>query len=260
MHAGASPVYLDEALESISLAQTVRPAQIVVVKDGPLTKQLEECLAKWVGKLGKTIELVGLPRNVGLAEALNSGLERCRFELVARMDADDIALPHRFEQQYAFMQDNLEIAVCSCWLEEFDEKSEFAIRKLPTSPDDLKAFAYRRSPIAHPAAMLRRSVVIGAGGYPLFRKSQDYALWAKLLVDGHRLANLPLVLQRMRVTQMFSDGRGAQHLANEWRMFMYQKQIGFIGWYELLRNVAVRCILRMSPPAIRRLLYKFGRT
>lgn len=102
--------FLDQAIFSIWDSQDLKPSQIVLVQDGPLTAELKAVIIEWKNKLGAILTIVPLEKNVGLAAALNEGLKHCHYELVARMDTDDIAMPTRFEKQIAFMQQNPDIA------------------------------------------------------------------------------------------------------------------------------------------------------
>src|SRR5690554_5001347 len=104
VYAKEQPDYFNQAFLSIWDQQTLKPDQIVLVKDGPLTAELDAEIQRWQEKLGKVLSVVELPENVGLGAALNEGLKACKYELVARMDTDDISLPARFEEQVAFMQ------------------------------------------------------------------------------------------------------------------------------------------------------------
>ena len=253
--------FFHQAMESIWTNQTKRPSQIVLVKDGPLTVQLDDLINFWQDKIGTVLEVVPLSSNVGLGAALNVGLQQCTYDIVARMDTDDIALPFRFEKQLSFMENHSDIAVSSSWLEEIDEKGKlFSIRKLPARPEDLIRFARKRSPIAHPVAIFRKKAVLDVGGYPPLRKSQDYGLWAQLLVRGYQMANIQEPLLKMRVGNVFGGGRSLEQLVNEWKMFQYQKQIGFLNWTSFTRNFAIRCVLRLSPVFIKKCLYRYGRS
>jgi glycosyltransferase involved in cell wall biosynthesis len=108
---------LNQCLESLA-GQTVPATEIIIVKDGNLTNELEQILTSWKNKL--PLKIIGYEENRGLAYALNYGLGYCSYDLVARMDTDDIALPERFEKQVKFMTNNPEIAVSSAWVEEID--------------------------------------------------------------------------------------------------------------------------------------------
>jgi glycosyltransferase involved in cell wall biosynthesis len=93
-----NPEYLQQALESIWDAQTLKPDEIVLVEDGPLTTELYSILTNWKNKLDKILKRVPLEKNEGLTKALNMGIEHCSGEFIARMDSDDISCPNRFEE------------------------------------------------------------------------------------------------------------------------------------------------------------------
>lgn len=248
--------YLETCLHSL-VEQTLKANQVVLVEDGPISSQSKAIIERFRNTLN--ITSVTLCKNVGLAYALNEGLKYCSNELIMRMDADDIALPDRFQVQMNYMMMNPMIVASSGWLEEFNNQGYSFIRKIPESHEELKYFAKWRSPIAHPACIFRKSDILKVGGYPSLRKSQDYALWAKLLVNGYKIANLPVVLVRMRVENVFGHGRGCVQLRNEWRMLWFQKSIGFIGWYQFCINLLIRLVLRLSPRFIKIFAYKFFR-
>lgn len=107
------PDYLDTALNSIWLEQESRPTEIILVKDGPLTEPLEAIITKWHALLDSKMKVVALSQNVGLAQALNIGLSHCQYELVARMDTDDVSLPNRFKLQLEYLNKYTSIAACS---------------------------------------------------------------------------------------------------------------------------------------------------
>lgn len=252
------PQYLHDALVSIWDDQTLKPDQIVLVKDGPLTEALDVCINSWIQKLGDVFTVVTLEKNVGLAIALNRGLEHCRYELVARMDTDDISLPTRFEKQIEFMENNADIAASSATLEEWDEhfQKKIGLRELPQSPDKLRKFAKNRSPLSHSVSIFRKSIVLSLGGYPPFLKSQDFALWSLLLVRGYKLANLPDVLLKMRCGENFMARRAVAYFKSELIVLQYQREIGFISFGDYIWNVLFRFALRILPNPVKRLLYQ----
>ena len=93
------PEYLDEALASVWTAQTLKPQQIILVEDGTLTDGLYAVIDKWSGELGDKLLILKNKQNLGLTKSLNLGLRHVTSDLVARMDSDDVSLPHRFEMQ-----------------------------------------------------------------------------------------------------------------------------------------------------------------
>lgn len=256
-----NPDYLHQALLSVWDEQTLKPSQIVLVKDGPLTAGLEEVIAGWSVRLGSALKVVALKENVGLGLALNKGLKYCRGDLIARMDSDDISLPERFEQQVRFMEMHPDIAASSAVLEEWDINMTRCLgaRKLPTDPLAVAKFAKRRSPLSHPLVIFRKDAVATVGGYPNLRKAQDYGLWSTLLVNGYRLANLPTVLLKMRAGDEMFCRRGWQYFREEYRLLRYQKDIRFLSSSDYYINVVLKAILRCSPNSVKAFAYHFAR-
>lgn len=256
-----NPKYLAQALTSIWDEQILKPAQIVMVKDGPLTPELDDEINHWQLRLGDIFTLVSLPENLGLGAALNIGLKACKYDLVARMDTDDVALAERFLKQVTFMNEHPEIAASSAILEEWDEalRIKQGIRILPTTPQDVLKFAKRRSPLSHPLVIYRKNIICEVGGYPALRKAQDHALWSLLLSKGYHLANLPDVLLKMRTGNQLLGRRGWAYFKQEYQVLKYQKEIDFISKKDFIINSFLKCGLRLSPTVVKRWVYKLAR-
>ncbi|WP_171998139.1 glycosyltransferase [Cronobacter sp. JZ38] len=256
------PEYLRVALESVYNEQKVKPAQIVIVGDGQLTQELIDTITSFVQKVaGNIVDFFCLDKNQGLAVALNQGLARCKYDLVARMDADDISLPARFATQYDFMITHPEIDVCGTYVEEVESDTEkaIAIRKVPLTDAEIASFGKKRSPVSHPSVMFKKSTVLSFGGYPHFRKSQDFALWSLLLVNGAHFANIDQVLLKMRTGQELMARRGLGYLKYEYQVLKYQKKIKFINAFEFARFLAIRSIFRLLPNTFKKYLYNLVR-
>lgn len=251
-----NPNYLEESLESI-LTQTSHATEIILVEDGNLTEKLESVIKNYSHKL--PIVSVKISHNKGLAAALNEGLKFCTYDLVLRMDSDDVALPFRFERQIEFMQLNNEISVSSSWIEErYDMLKIGFLKKIPEKHWEILYFAKRRSPINHPVAIFRKKDVLAVGGYPLIFP-EDYALWSLMLIKGYKFANIPEVLLQMRTGNDFISRRGINFFRGEIKLLKYQKDIGFLTLPEYLTNLLIRATLRLPPPFCRKLFYKFAR-
>jgi GT2 family glycosyltransferase len=138
-------------------------------------------------------------RNVGLAGTLNEGLERARHELVARMDQDDEALPERLRVQAEFLAAHPDVAVAGSWVFHMGARPERdRLVRLPTEPEEIAATLQRENCLYHPSVMLRRNVVVEAGGYRgEFKNAEDYDLWLRL-ARSHKLTNIAQPLLRYR--------------------------------------------------------------
>jgi glycosyltransferase involved in cell wall biosynthesis len=248
---------LNKALWSIWQNQTVKPEQIVLVRDGPLKAELEVEINRWEEVLGDTLTVVELYRNVGLANALNEGFKYCKFDLVARMDSDDVSLCDRFEKQLRFMSENPDISVSSGQIEEWsqDFSEKFSDRKLPLTHNNILKFIKTRSPISHPAAILRKSAVLAVGGYPKIYP-EDYPLWGTLISEGYRFANLPDTLLKMRVGNALVERRGVKFAKGIIKIYFHLYSIGLINRFELVRNILLRSTVVLTPIWLKKILYK----
>ena len=193
------PEYLNVALSSVWDHQIVKPSQIVIVQDGPLSPGLISSIKKWSVLIGDRFTVVGLPKNLGLARALNIGLAHCRYDLVARMDTDDISLPERFLQQVQFMSNNPSIQILGSAAIEIDQSNIVTgMRVYPELHDKIISNLWA-CPIIHPSVMFRKPFVEGIGGYnSQLHRRQDYELWFRAYENGalfHNLRN-PLIKYR----------------------------------------------------------------
>jgi len=254
------PDYFNHAMNSIWDDQILKPAQIVLVIDGPLTNALDVAIHSWMEKIPYILKIVRLFENRGLGAALNEGLKFCTNELVARMDTDDIASPDRFKNQIEFMTNNPDIAVSSAMIEEIDQENRvISIRKLPLNHNDIVKFSKTRNPISHPVAIFRKNAVLSVGGYPEFRKSQDYALWSLMLKENFFFGNINEVLLKMRAGDDLLSRRGLSYLKHELKILNYQRNIGFINHFEYIKNLIIRSLIRLVPSFIKKILYRYAR-
>ena len=154
------PDFLRQSLDSL-FSQTLLPTEVVLVKDGPLTKTLDIIIEEY-SKRYLQLKIVSLSVNQGLGKALNEGLKYCSYDLVVRMDTDDIAKPNRFEKQLKAFNNQSDIDIVSSWIDEFegDTNHILSIRKLPEYHKEIYKFAKKRNPINHPAVMFRKSSVL----------------------------------------------------------------------------------------------------
>lgn len=184
-----NPEYLIMAINSM-LNQTVPPSQFVIVEDGPLQNELINVLDKY--KKNDIFTIVKIEKNGGLANALNIGLEKCKNELVARMDADDISLPERCEKELILFNKYENLVVCGCNIDEFyDNISDVRTSRIvPSKYEDIKKFGRKRQPFNHPTVMYKKSKIIELGGYPNFRRKEDFDLFSRVIVSGAYARNI----------------------------------------------------------------------
>ena len=123
---------------------------------------------------------------------MNKGLLLCNYDIIARMDTDDICKPSRFKEEMAILEANPDIAVVGSWVDEFVDTPErvLTIRTVPEHPEDIAVFARKRNPMNHPTVMFRKNEVLDAGNYISMLLFEDYYLWARMITQGKKLYNI----------------------------------------------------------------------
>lgn len=251
------PAYIHKALRSIWNDQTLKPSEIILVEDGPLTDELDKEIKFFMQSA--PVKIISLTQNQGLGRALNEGLKHCTYELVARMDTDDISKSDRFEKQIGYMTQHPNVSVCSAWIDEFvDSPNDIkSVRKLPETHEEIIAFSKKRCPINHPVAVFRKSDVINCGGYQHCPFFEDYYLWCRMLNRGYIFHNLQESLLLFRASKdMFNRRGGIQLCKNEYNFLRKIKSIGYISTWEMCKALIVRIPVRLMPSKLRSMLYK----
>lgn len=197
-----NPQYFKESIESM-VQQTLPPDEIVIVKDGELTDELESIIRSYSKKEPELFTIVPLKENVGLGKALNVGLKKCRNELVARMDTDDISVKERCEIQVQEFLNNPHLSIVGSFIAEFNNNPNeiTSSRIVPTKHKDIVKFSRRRSPFNHPTVMYKKSEVLRNKGYKNYRRNQDLDLFVRMLHNGAQTKNIDKFLVLFRANE-----------------------------------------------------------
>jgi len=255
VYAGDDEAFVRPAYDSVTCDQQLPPTYVVVVRDGPVG----DGVARWLEEISADlkVEVVALENNVGLAAALNTGLDRVRTDIVARADADDISLPERFALQIPLIASGYDLVGSA--IAEFtdDPRQPEIVRPVATTQAEIERQARLECPFHHPTVVFRKSAVEAAGGYPGLKQMEDYPLWAAMLMNGTKVTNLPQVLVHYRVGAGAFARRGGKVLArSEAELQRRFLAMGFTTRWQYLRNRILRGPLyRHLPARIRRFAY-----
>ncbi|WP_281716744.1 glycosyltransferase [Alistipes senegalensis] len=245
-----SPLYFREALNSV-FAQTLQPAEIVLVKDGPLTPELDAVIEEYSTRY-PIFKIVTNETNLGLGLALAKGLSACSYEYVARMDTDDLIAPTRFEKEIRKLDEGYDVV--SCWTKIFEDDLShiLCVRARPEFHDDIVRLAKRRSPINHPGAVFRKSAVLKAGNYQHCLLFEDYHLWVRMILSGAKFYNVPEPLYYFRYTSAAMKRRGGfQYMVTETKTMFYFYKLGFYSFADFIINTMMRSSIRIMPLKLR---------
>lgn len=192
--------YLEQAIDSI-LRQSFQDFEFIIVDDGSTdatARLIQERMAA-----DSRIVYLGQERNLGIVAALNRGIAAAKGEWIVRMDHDDISEPERLEAQVNYMREHPYCIVCGSNLRLIDEHSRIiGTRRYESSDRRIKRRLLHANPFAHPATIIRKSV-LREQGLPYseaFPRNEDYDLWFRL-ADHGLFANLDACLLRYRLSR-----------------------------------------------------------
>lgn len=250
--------YLRLSMESM-VTQTVPPEQFVLVCDGPLTPELDAVIAEYEAAYPDLMTVVRLEKNMGIGVALNLGIQHCRNELVARMDADDIAVPERLEIQLAELKKHPEVSAVGGQIAEFyDDPSQITgYRAVPITEEEVRERIKFRNPMNHMTVVLRKSHVLKVGNYQDVPGFEDYFLWASLTANDCSLRNVKDVCCIVRANAgLYSRRGGVRYFQNTMRVERFLRDKEIITKWEFWRNVAIRFVgTIVIPPSCRKAVF-----
>lgn len=249
--------FFDEAIKSL-LIQTHLPDEIIIVIDGFVNDKIDAVVQKYYNH--HIFKFIRLSENNGLANALNVGISNAKYDLIARMDADDICFPERFERQINHMfKENLDIV--GGQIIEFGENLGDIIseRKVPLCHDDMIKFLMLRSPFSHPTILFKKDVFYSLGGYSVKVFPEDYDFFVRAYINGFRFGNIDENVLWFRLGKNYSEAIkrrwGIKYAKNEYILYKHFLNIGFYKFTDFLKAVVLKIPMRLLPFFIYKYIY-----
>jgi len=216
--------YLPLALDSL-LAQTYPHFEIIAIDDGSSDTSLS--ILKKYAKKDKRIRVFSNTRNIKISRTLNFGISKAKGKYIARMDADDIALPHRFQKQVRFLLSHPEVVIVGGQCKTIDINSQIIGRKLfPITHETINDSLFTGNPIQHPAALINCALLPKNFSWynPNLPPAEDLDLFFRLGKYG-QYANLPTYVLKYR-----------QHYGSE----TFKNPLNTFSQTQKVRNLAVK--------------------
>ena len=235
------------ALDSVG-AQTVLPAQLVIVIDGPISDSVEAVLEAFVRRQLLKVKVVRLEKNMGLGYALSIGLGHCEHNIVARMDSDDICLVDRFKNQIEVIE-NYDI-VGTGIAEFLGSVDNIVSRRLPNNDQiKLKKNAWLICPFNHPTVMFKKDKVLEAGGYRTMHSFEDWYLWLRIFANTQcKVYNIQKPLLAFRVNEsQYERRRGNTYKKREMQFLNTAKNEGLISYRQFVIRKIISGTFRLLP-------------
>lgn len=259
IYAGSNADHFRVSLTSI-FEQTVLPKQLIIVKDGPVSNAVEKIILEFTQKYENIeLKIISFPNNVGLGLALAQGVVESDYELIARMDSDDIAVKERFEIQLRMFEDNNDLDIIGGQLLEFSNQvtQVSGQRRVPLSHNEIVQFAKRRSPFNHPTVMFKKTSVISIGNYGDFRGFEDYDLWIRAINHGLHFENTDKQLIYMRVGDgLYARRGGLKYLKQYFKLKNCARKQGVNSIWDMLYCDVLMVLNVVVPSKLREQVYK----
>ena len=254
-----NPQYLKKALLSM-VNQTKKPDEIILVKDGQITKELQITIDEVDRKSGYLIKQIQLVNNLGLGLALNEGLKYCKNQIIARMDADDISMLNRCEKQIAEFEKDKDLDIVGSSVLEFVNEIEniVSIRNVPLDNNEIYKYCKTRDPFNHPTVMYRKNKIEEVGGYSNLRKNQDTDLWIKLLLNKAKCLNISEPLLYFRFDENTYKKRKSwlnTKLLIKIRWKAYRN--GFSTIFDFIKVLITQICIFILPLNFQKIIYKY---
>ena len=250
-----NPEYVRAALDSMLVNQSVKPTEIVLVQDGPVPYELSRLLIEYMDNYGDVLHVIKLDKNGGLGNALMLGVENAKYDIIARMDSDDICLPDRFVKQIAYLEAHPECDIVGGQMTEFigEPNNIVGKRVVPLTNEEIYKYMKRRCAMNHVTVMFRKEAVIKAGNYQDWFWNEDYYLWVRMMMKNCVFANIPDVSVNVRSgADQYARRGGKKYFDSEIGIKKLMLQNGMISKKDYFVNYVERFIIqRMMPNSVR---------
>ena len=248
VYGGDNSEWFQTAVESI-LNQSLKPDEVVLVVDGPIPDELNEIVK--IYERNPIFNVIRLEKNQGHGNARRMGLDNCKNELVAIMDADDISKSDRFEKQIEEFKKNQSLDIVGGNITEFidDEKNIVAERVVPADDAEIKAYMKKRCPMNLVSVMFKKTSVESVGGFIDWYCEEDYYLWLRMALAEMRFANVSDILVNVRVGKdMYKRRGGWKYYKSEAKLQKYMLKHKIINFPTYLSNKTKRFIVQVLMP------------
>ena len=241
------------AVESL-FNNTLKPSEVVVVIDGPVSDKFKKLILDYSNKYG--LFLIWTKKKIGLDNALNLGLKKCNSKYIFRADGDDINRKDRFELQLPYLLNGYDVVGSN--IDEYDEAGNYiSSRKVPLNDDEINKIISLRNPINHMSVGYLKKSVLEVGGYPELFLKEDYGLWIKLKAESKKFKNIDKSLVKATTgKRMIIDRGGLRYVYSE---FLLQRFLLKYKLTNLLKSFIIfllRSTVFMLPPLLRTYIYK----
>lgn len=258
------PVYIHDDLNYFMMAvksvfkNTVKPAEILIMQDGPVHENMVVFIDFLIKKYPHILHHISNQKNQGLGYTAAKGVLSAKFEIIARVDADDLSTEDRFAKQLQCFCEDAQLDIVGSNIAEFNDDYEIQThRTVPSTATDIDHFSKMRSPFNHPSVMYKKESVIQAGNYADIKHFEDYDLFVRMLAQGQKAKNVAQNLVFMRAPESMYERRGGAEYVRKYISFRKKLlHTGYIAKKEYLFSILGSLLTSYSPVFVRKILYR----
>lgn len=246
-----TPDFVRMALDSMLVHQTLKPSEVVLVRDGVVPDKLEALIAEYETMYHDIVHVIRLEKNGGLGKAMKLGVEVAQNDIIARMDSDDICSQNRFELQLKYLELHPNVDIIGGQMTEFIDTLDNIIGKriVPCDNEDIYDFMKNRCALNHVTVMFRKEAVLKVGNYQDWFWNEDYYLWVRMMIAKCKFANVPNVLVNVRSgADQYARRGGRKYYESEKGIKKLQLDNKMITKMEYRYFVSQRYILQILMP------------
>ena len=250
--------YFKDCMNSL-IQQSVLPTEIVIVEDGPISSDVQDVLNQYKETYPGWINTVKLETNQGLGSALAVGVKACKYDLIARMDTDDIARQDRFQKQLREFEQDPELDICGSIIYEFEEDCDHIVaeRRVPLSDAEIKQYQKRRDAFNHVTVMFKKAAVLNAGNYQPCSLMEDTLLWVHMIQSGIKAKNIDEPLVFVRIGHDMYERRGGWKYFLDYKSGRKQvKETGYISNMDYYYTLFAQLVVSLVPEQVRGWIFK----
>ena len=252
------PEWLKMSIDSM-LSQTIIADEFLIVKDGPLTPELDDILNEYSNKYPELFNIIELEENVGLGPALAVGISNCSNELIARMDSDDYSIPERCELQLKVFEENPQLSAVGSYEIEFEGSLDNVVstHRVPETSVEISDFMRRRCALLHPTVMYKKSAIVACGNYRDVRLYEDYDLFMRLVIQNKaNCYNIQKGLYYIRINDNFFKRRGGwSYMKTVVSFKKKQYHNGYMSWRDFVISAGGQTLVCLLPNSVRKWVY-----
>lgn len=256
VYAKEKPEFLCESMMSM-FEQTAPTDDFVLICDGPLNDELDAVISEMQEKFGKVLNVVRLSENHGLGHALNVGVTKCKNELIARMDSDDVSMKDRCEKELKIFEE-MDVDVVGTIVDEYDGGLEKLLsrKNVPERDAEIKKMLKKRNPMNHMTVMFIKEKVLEVGNYLEMPGFEDYYLWARMVRNERRFYNIQEPLVKVRGGAEMTGRRGGIDYVRS--IVRFQKALRknkITTMPRMIVNAMERTMVALVPNGVRNVVY-----